>query len=193
MVGKIWFEPPAFCKGSDECPEEGYDILLSIDAIKAGHVDLTMEQDFVAGDWYAHVSVTPAYFDCAMALTDACMLIEPPVPAPACEAKIKNLKALASINDAVGDETYNGADGMMSTMTWNVDNIWDCGEKLCSDYSLLSEDGVSTFTGAQSWSQIYTHYQGNGQAEQFTSYTTYSKLSYSVNLKDCSSDKIYDT
>lgn len=72
LTATVWVEPPAQCATNSLCPAEGFEVVISPEDVKNGAWSHDFSLNAVSGDWYAHVTVSPYGFECAMAITDAC-------------------------------------------------------------------------------------------------------------------------
>jgi hypothetical protein len=78
----------------------------------------------ITGEWFAHVTITPTGFDCAMSITEECTAVDVSIP---CTAAISGLTASNSVNTAMGPaDTYYGPDGINHQMNWSVSDLWNC-------------------------------------------------------------------
>jgi len=85
LTATVWMEAPAICATNDNCPAEGMEVVISPEDIKNGSWSHDFMMNSVAGAWYAHVTVSPYGFECAMALTDDCTSI---INNPPCAAVV---------------------------------------------------------------------------------------------------------
>lgn len=83
LYATVWMEPPAGCTPDDGCPAEGYKTTIEPADIVNGEWSHEFLTSKVNGLWYAHVTVTPAGFECAMAITDGCTPVNVALPCDA--------------------------------------------------------------------------------------------------------------
>jgi hypothetical protein len=93
----------------------------------------------VGGEWFAHVTITPVGFDCALAMAESCTAID---VEKACDATISGFNGIPSINTSNGKAvTYSGPDGLNHAINWAVTDLWNCN--LCAAYSVVDSNGGS--------------------------------------------------
>lgn len=87
-------EPPAICATTEECPKEGYEYVIPSADIVNGKWSHDFDLATVNGDWYAHVTVSPTGFECAMSIVDACTEVDVNAPCAAVVSKtsVKNFE-----------------------------------------------------------------------------------------------------
>lgn len=145
LTATVWMEAPPICASSNNCPAEGMEVVISPMDIKNGSWSHDFEMNSVAGDWYAHVTVSPYGFECAMALTDGCTAIN---VTPVCNAKVTSFvgdsKATPGTDPDYIDENgrYYGPDGVTHTLNWGISELWNCNK--CASFSVTDESGQST-------------------------------------------------
>jgi len=95
LTATVWVEPPVACQTNSLCPAEGYEVVISPEDVKNGSWSHDFKLNYVSGEWYTHVTVSPYGFECAMALTDACDSFSPPGN---CNAVVTSFSATNAIN-----------------------------------------------------------------------------------------------
>jgi hypothetical protein len=111
----------------------------------------------LSGAYYAHVTVSPSGFECAMALTEECT--DKTVVYP-CAAVLDDFTALPAINTKLGPAaTYDGPNGISHSLTWDVTDLWNCD--LYANYSVedASGDDKSSASKTMDWEALITFVQ----------------------------------
>jgi len=130
MTAKVWLEPPANCATLTNCPTDGLEATIDAADMVNGPWKHEFTTTAITGEWFAHVTITPSGFECAMAITDACTAVDVEVP---CNAKVTSFTASNSVNTALGPaDIYFGDDGINHQMNWAVTDLWNCN--LCAFY-----------------------------------------------------------
>lgn len=144
LTATVWMEAPAICATSNNCPAEGIEVVISPEDIKNGAWSHDFMMNSVAGAWYAHVTVSPYGFECAMALTDGCTEIDAtPVCAATVTSFVGDSKATPGDDATYIDEAghYYGPDGVTHTLNWGISALWNCNK--CASFSVTDESGNS--------------------------------------------------
>jgi len=145
----------------------------------------------VKGDWYAHVTVSPYGFECAMALTDACTEID---VVPDCNAQVTKVQGIPSVNPDKdnNDSTYSvdghyfGPDGMLHTMNWAITDLWNCNK--CATFSVQDITGNSQANSTMDFATLAKFVDDENVSTTLTSYTSYYNFEYKLSLSDCDTD-----
>lgn len=191
LTATVWMEAPATCVESDLCPEEGYTITLEPEDVKNGSWSHNFELDVVKGTWYAHVTVSPYGFECAMAMTDGCTSLE---VTPECTAKVTSFSGIPAINSAKDqddatysqDGVYYGPDGMVHTLNWGVSDLWNCNK--CATYTVQDSSGGAVASGTMDYETLAEFSEDSSISTTLYSYTSYHDWEYSLQLYDCDAD-----
>lgn len=104
--------------------------------VKNGAVTREFETSKLSGLYYAHVTVAPAGFECAMAMIEECTSESIEIP---CAADITKFTAAASITPVAKDESE--ATGMTHSIAFSVSDLWNCD--LYAKYSVQDTNGGS--------------------------------------------------
>jgi hypothetical protein len=146
LVAEVWLETPedhvfTVAKASD------MKVTISSADIVNGAQSHVFTTSKLSGEYFAHVTVSPAGFECAMALTEECQ--EKFVVYP-CKAVLSNFTAIPAINTALGPaDVYFGVNGIQHTLNWDVSDLWNCD--LYADYKVDTYSGESSATGDLDW------------------------------------------
>lgn len=109
-----------------------------------------MTPSYITGEWYAHVSVIPADFECAMAITDECWKID---VEKKCAGEVKITEVSNEINLALGAaDQYVGENGIIHNLNWEVSDLWNCN--YCAHYRLKSITGTSEAEGSMTYKEL---------------------------------------
>lgn len=123
-------EPPASCEETGACPTTGYEVVLGPDDVKNGAWSHDFNLNDVGGMWYAHVTVSPYGFECAMAITDGCAPID--VHAT-CEAQVTGW----DVENSVYTTGTNGHMEISNDLHWTIENLWNCN--ICATWGASSK------------------------------------------------------
>jgi hypothetical protein len=189
MEGTVWLEPPSACSTDPSCPAEGITIPISTAEIVNGAWTSTQTTGKVSGEWFAHVTITPIGFNCALAMVDTCTAIDVVMP---CEAAVSGFSGDASINTQNGQlPTYVGPAGLNHALNWSVSDLWNCN--LCASYSVADSMGGSTSSANMSKSSLISFSGATDNRVSLVSNTSYYPLEYTLVLSDCDSKDVYST
>jgi hypothetical protein len=129
LTATLWMEPPASCAETGICPTEGFEVVLGPDQVKNGAYSHEFLLNNVDGLWYAHVTVSPYGFECAMAITDGCTDIN--VAAP-CAAQVTSWDVE---NSLYTDSSHESAP-IANDIYWTMENLWNCN--ICATWGSSS-------------------------------------------------------
>lgn len=189
MEGTVWLEPPSACASDPSCPAEGITIPITTAEIVNGPWSSTQLTGKVSGEWFAHVTITPVGFECALAMADSCTSIDVAMP---CDAVVSGFAGDASINTANGQTAqYVGAAGLNHGLNWSVSDLWNCN--LCATYSVADAIGGSTATASMTKSELISFSSASSNLVKLQSATSYYPLDYQLVLADCDSGDNYTT
>jgi len=131
MEGTVWLEPPSACASDPSCPAVGFTIPITSAEIVNGPWTATKTTGSVGGEWFAHVTIAPVGFECALAMADSCTSVS---VEKNCAATVSNFNGIPSINTAGHPVTYYGEDGLNHAINWAISDLWNCD--LCAVYSV---------------------------------------------------------
>jgi len=155
-------EPPAICATTEECPKEGYEYVIPSVDIVNGKWSHDFDLATVNGAWYAHVTVSPTGFECAMTIVDACTEVD--VNAP-CTAVVSETSVINYINKFPSDPS----EGVLNIMPFSVDHLYNCN--LCANINTSSPDdpAVEPINNSISWSELIHFMKYGTDGWHFTS------------------------
>jgi len=136
----------------------------------------------VAGEWYAHVTVSPYGFSCAMALDDGCIGFEVD---GVCNAKVTGFTGSTRDNypttsgadptyiyqDCEGLDHYYGPDGVTHTLNWAISELWNCN--YCATATVSDSTGSSTASTTFDKDSLLTFSGDSNISNELRSWTSY--------------------
>lgn len=110
LEGTVWLETPHDHVFESDAQEASMTVNLGTADVVNQKYQFSFDSDELTGDYFAHVSISPFGFECAMAIDEACL--DEYVAYP-CDAVLSGFRATPTINLEKGPaEEYFGADGM---------------------------------------------------------------------------------
>jgi hypothetical protein len=179
LTASVWMEPPASCVAAGVCDAAGTTVVIDDLVNGPWSQDFTMATH--QGEWYAHVTVSPYGFECAMALTDACTAVDVVTD---CQAVISNFSGFAN-KDPSKDDYFFGDNGMIHTMNWAITDLWNCNK--CATLSVIDEAGKVTETAVMDFAALLAFSENPAASEAISSWTSYFDFSYTLEVCDCGS------
>lgn len=190
LTATVWVEPPAQCATNSLCPAEGFEVVIAPEDVKNGAWSHDFTLNAVSGDWYAHVTVSPYGFECAMAITDACTMGEVDMP---CNAAVTSWVGTPANNPDVTDDSYVDADGhyygpygTVHSLNWGITGLWNCNK--CATLYVSDESGTATDSYALDYDTLAQYSGQSGIATQMWTYSSYESWTYTLSMYDCDSD-----
>lgn len=185
LIAEVWLETPVdheFTLAKPEDMKVSYqgDEVVNDDF---SHMFTTSE---LSGEYYAHVTVTPVGFECAMALVEECT--EEKVIYP-CGADLSDFSAVPAINFPTAEtkpsEMEGISNGIEHSLKWSVSDLYNCN--LYAVYDVVDTNGGSTDSQEMTWDELYA-YHLTTDARVLVSETSYYDFKYSVELFQGDSD-----
>jgi hypothetical protein len=161
-------------------------LTLTNDEVKNGAVTREFETSKLSGLYYAHVTVAPAGFECAMAMVEECTSESMEIP---CAADITKFTATAIITPLVTKD-LSEATGMTHSIAFSVSDLWNCD--LYAKYSVQDTNGGSKAEATLKWDDLTT-YVASDSTKVLESASSFYDFDYTLVLHNTSDDSVYKT
>ncbi len=186
LEAQVWLEVPE-THVFTQATEADMKVTASDAELRSGKVQKSFSTSKFSGDYYAHVSVSPTGFECAMAMVEECTDVFVQYD---CAAVLNSFSAAPGINTEKGDaKTYNGPDGIFHVFDWDVSDLWNCD--LYAVYSVVDESGTEEpVSGRLDWAELIEFTQTDSTRTIYT-HTSYYSYYYTITFYHTADDSVY--
>jgi len=177
LTAEVWLELPEKHEFTI-AKEEDMKVTIGDDRL-SGEVEEKFVTATISGEYFAHVTVSPAGFECAMAMVEECTDVVVQYP---CKAVLSKLSGVPAVNTELGPaDTYNGVNGIIHTISWDLVDLWNCD--LYAKYSVTDDapEEPTFVEGELDWATLI-EFSENDDVRELKTPTSYYDWTYNLAL-----------